>query len=127
MKLKIRKRTDKSVVGRKKRHIRVRKTIKGTAERPRLVVFRSLKHIYAQIVDDVVGKTLVSSGSVKGEKTGELKGKSGKDVAKAIGSAVAKQALSKNIKNIVFDRNGYAYHGRVQALAEAAREAGLNF
>lgn len=127
MKPSYRRKTDKSVVGRKKRHLRIRKTIKGTVERPRLVVFRSLSHIYAQVVDDAKGVTLVEASSLKGEKSGSLKGKSGKDVAKYVGAEVAKRALEKSLKNVVFDRNGYAYHGRVQALAEAAREAGLNF
>jgi len=122
-----RRKTDKSVVGRKKRHLRIRKTIKGTEARPRLVVFRSLSHIYAQVVDDALGVTLAEASSLKGEKSGELKGKNGKDVAKYVGAELAKRALAKSVKNVVFDRNGYAYHGRVQALADAAREAGLNF
>ena len=127
MRLKIKKRTDKNVTGRLKRKVRVRKKIKGTEERPRLVVFRSSKHIYAQIVDDATGVTLFSSSSLKGEKSGAFKGKSGKDVAKEVGAEVAKLAVGKNIKSVVFDRNGYAYHGRIQALADAAREAGLQF
>ncbi len=127
MKPDYRRKTDKSVVGRKKRHLRIRKTIKGTVERPRLVIFRSLSHMYAQVIDDTAGVTLVEASSLKGEKSGELKGKSGKDVAKYVGAELAKRAIAKKVKNVVFDRNGYAYHGRVQALAEAAREAGLNF
>lgn len=108
---------------RKRRHLRVRKKISGTPERPRLNVFRSNKNIHAQIIDDVNGVTLVSANSV------EMKLENGGNVeaAKKVGAEIAKRALEKNIENVVFDRGGYIYHGRVQALAEAAREAGLKF
>ena len=106
-----------------RRHIRVRQKISGTPECPRLCVFRSNKNIQAQIVDDVNKTTLVACGSV------ELKLENGGNVeaAKAVGAEIAKRAAAKKIKNVVFDRGGYVYHGRVQALAEAAREAGLEF
>ncbi len=122
MKLKFRKKTAERTVARLTKKIRIRKTVKGTEERPRLCVFRSGKHMYAQVINDVNGHTLVATSSLT-VKTD----KSGKDLAKAIGQEVAKLAISKNIKNVVFDRNGYIYHGRVQALAEGAREGGLNF
>lgn len=102
--------------------VRIRKTVNGTDERPRLCVFRSGKHIYAQIVNDVVGKTLMTASSLTVDQK-----KSGKDMAKHVGAKIAEMAKSKNISNVVFDRNGYLYHGRIQALAEGAREAGLNF
>ena len=113
-----------SNVARIKRHQRVRKNISGTAERPRLSVYRSLNHIYAQIIDDTKGTTLVSASSLdKG-----FEGYGGNiDGAKAVGNAVAKKALDKGIKAVVFDRGGYIYHGRVAALAEGAREGGLEF
>ena len=109
---------------RMKRHARVRSKISGTAERPRLSVFRSENHIYAQIIDDVAGNTLVSASSV--EKGFEGLG-SNVEAAKKVGATVAERALKKGIEEVVFDRGGYIYHGRVQALAEAAREAGLKF
>ncbi len=105
-------------------HRRIRRKIAGTAERPRLAVFRSLAHIYAQVIDDGEGKTLASASSVdKGVRTngGSLA------AAKAIGKLVAERAKEKGIKSVVFDRGGYAYHGRVKALAEAARASGLEF
>ena len=107
-----------------KRHQRVRKNISGTAERPRLNVFRSLNHIYAQVIDDTKGVTLVSASSMdKG-----FEGKGGNiDAAKAVGKAVAEKALAAGIKTVLFDRGGYVYHGRVAALAEGAREGGLEF
>ena len=108
---------------RNKRHKRIRATIKGTPERPRLNVFRSNKGIYAQVIDDVNGVTLAQASSL------EFKDVSGSNVegAKVVGAAVAKKAIEKGIKNVIFDRGGYLYHGRVKALAEAAREAGLEF
>ena len=109
---------------RQKRHLRVRNHIAGTAARPRLNVFRSLKNIYAQIIDDEKGVTLVSASS-KDKGCSQYGGNV--EAAKAIGSAVAKKALEKGITEVVFDRGGYIYHGRVAALAEAAREAGLKF
>ena len=107
-----------------KRHQRVRKNISGTAERPRLSVYRSLNHIYAQIIDDTKGTTLVSASSLDKD----FEGYGGNiDGAKAVGNLVAKKALEKGIKAVVFDRGGYIYHGRVAALAEGAREGGLEF
>ncbi len=109
---------------RKKRHLRVRNRISGTPECPRLNVFRSLSNIYAQVIDDVNGVTLVAASS----KDKDFNGYGGNvEAAKAVGAAVAKKALGKGIENVVFDRGGYIYHGRVAALAEAAREAGLKF
>ena len=110
---------------RQKRHLRMRRNIVGTAEKPRLNVYRSLSNIYAQIINDVTGETLVSASSV--EKN--VKDNYGGNVtaAKAVGDAIAKKALEKGIKTVVFDRGGYLYHGRVAALAAAAREAGLEF
>ena len=114
-----------SNVARLKRHARVRKNISGTAERPRLNVFRSSKHIYAQIIDDVAGKTIVAASSLEKAFTENYGGNC--DAAKAVGKMVAEKALEKGIKTVVFDRGGYIYHGRVAALAEGAREAGLEF
>ena len=106
-------------------HKRIRKKVEGTTERPRLSVYRSLNHIYVQIIDDTKGATLCSASTV--EK--DLKGKSGGniDAAKAVGKLIAERARSKGIETVVFDRGGYLYHGRVKSLAEAAREAGLKF
>ena len=113
-----------SNVARLRRHERVRKNISGTAEKPRLNVFRSLNHIYAQIIDDTKGITLVSASSL----AKSFEGKGGNiEGAKAVGKLVAEKALEKGIKTVVFDRGGYIYHGRVAALAEGAREAGLEF
>ena len=109
---------------RMKRHSRVRSKISGTPERPRLSVFRSENNIYAQIIDDVAGSTLVSASTV--EKGFEGSG-GNVEAAKKIGALIAERALKKGIEEVVFDRGGYIYHGRVQALAEAAREAGLKF
>ena len=108
-----------------KRHLRVRKKVSGTAERPRLAVFRSEKNIYAQIIDDVKAVTLVSASSL--DKDFENKIGSNKEAAKVVGQLIAKKALDNGIKTVVFDRGGYVYHGRIQELAEAAREAGLEF
>ncbi len=122
MKLKMSHKTSPRKVARLTKKIRIRKTVKGTSERPRLCVFRSAKHIYAQIIDDAAAKTIftISSLKVGGES-------SGKEQAGLVGKEVGKLALSKGIKTVVFDRNGFIYHGRVQALAEGAREAGLDF
>ena len=109
---------------RQKRHLRVRNHISGTAERPRLNVFRSLSNIYAQVIDDVNGVTLVSASS----KDKDFNAYGGNiEAANAVGAAVAKRALEKGFTEVVFDRGGYVYHGRVAALADAAREAGLKF
>lgn len=107
-----------------KRHLRVRKKVSGTPEMPRLSVYRSEKNIYAQIIDDTKGITLVSASSL--DKELEVAG-SNKEGAKLVGEAVAKRALEKGISKVVFDRGGYIYHGRVKELAEGAREAGLQF
>ena len=113
-----------SNVARLRRHQRVRKNISGTAEKPRLNVFRSLNHIYAQIIDDTKGMTLVSASSMDKD----FQGKGGNvEAAKIVGKMVAQKALEKGIKTVVFDRGGYIYHGRVAALAEGAREGGLEF
>ncbi len=111
----------------KKKQVRIRKKIKGTPERPRLAVFRSSKNAYAQIIDDLNGKTLVSSSSIEKTLKEELKSKKPIEIYKSIGVAVAKKAIEKNITQVVFDRSGYLYHGRVKALAEGAREGGLKF
>ena len=107
-----------------KRHRRVRAKISGTAERPRLAVFRSSKNIYAQLIDDVAGTTLVAAAS--NEKDFGIYG-GNCEAAKKVGALIAERALAKGIENVVFDRGGYVYHGRVQALAEGARESGLKF
>lgn len=112
---------------RKKRHLRVRKNIIGTAERPRLNVFRSLGHIYAQIINDANGTTLVAASSMDKELVSTVAYGGNKEAAAVVGKAVAERAIAKGIKQVVFDRGGYVYHGRVAALAEAAREAGLEF
>lgn len=112
-------------LSRERRHLRVRKKIHGTTERPRLAVFRSEKNIYAQIIDDVAGRTLVAASSL--DKDFSLKVGSNKEAAKLVGEAVAKKAIEAGITEVVFDRGGYVYHGRVQMLAEGAREAGLKF
>lgn len=106
----------------------IRKKIRGTAQRPRLTVYRSLGNIYGQIIDDVTGKTLVAASSISKEVKAELESaKSKKAKSLAVGKILAKKALEKNIQNVVFDRNGYLYHGRVKALADGAREGGLKF
>jgi len=111
---------------RKRRHKRIRKKIFGTPERPRMVVYRSLKHIYVQLVDDTRGITLLSASSLDPDFPKELRG-SNKEGARAVGRLAAKRALEKGITKVVFDRGGYLYHGRVKALAEGAREGGLQF
>ena len=110
-----------------KRHQSIRVKISGTPECPRLAVYRSTKHIYAQIIDDVKGVTLVSASSIDKDLKGELKHGGNVESAKAVGEAIAKKALQAGVKDVVFDRGGFLYHGRVAALADAAREAGLNF
>jgi large subunit ribosomal protein L18 len=116
-------RTPRSLI-RERIHTKIRKRLRGTTERPRLAVFRSLKHIYAQVIDDTTGRTIVSASSNEKESSipgGNIEG------AKAIGKLVAERAMSKGVKAVVYDRGGYIYHGRVKALADAAREAGLEF
>lgn len=112
---------------RKKRHLIVRKKVFGTAERPRLDVFRSLNNIYAQIINDDEGITLVSASTLDKELKEGLRNGGNKESAKAVGQLIAKKAIESGIKQVVFDRGGYIYHGRVKELAEAAREAGLEF
>ena len=112
---------------RKKRHQRVRNKISGTAECPRLCVYRSLNHIYAQIIDDVKGNTLVACSTMEKDVKALIDGKSKNEQAKIVGNELAKKATAKGIENVVFDRGGYLYIGRVQNLAEGAREGGLKF
>ena len=110
-----------------KKHMRIRNRFSGTAERPRLAVFRSNNHMYAQIIDDTVGNTLVSASTVEKEIKSELEKTNNVEAAAYLGTVIAKRALEKGIKEVVFDRGGFIYHGKVAALAEAAREAGLEF
>ncbi|MBQ1458962.1 MULTISPECIES: 50S ribosomal protein L18 [Butyrivibrio] len=112
---------------REKKHLKERKRYSGTAERPRLAVFRSNKNIYAQVIDDVAQKTLVSASTLEKDIKAELKNTDDVDAAAYVGDVVAKRALEKGIKAVVFDRAGYIYHGKVEALADAARKAGLEF
>ncbi len=118
---------DTSRVARNHRHARVRKKISGTASRPRLCVFRSLNQIYAQIIDDSQGHTLVSASTLDPQIKTEAKGKTKIVLGGLVGSLIAKRTVEKGITQIVFDRGGYKYHGRVKALAEAARQEGLKF
>jgi large subunit ribosomal protein L18 len=111
--------------GRQRRQVRIRKKVLGTLERPRLNVFRSAKHIYVQVIDDVAGVTLAAASTLA-EDVAKAKGKKS-DKAQAVGKAIAAACKSKNIEAVVFDRGGYRYHGRVKAIAEAAREGGLKF
>ena len=115
------------IVGRERRKLRIRQKINGTPEKPRLSVFRSAKHIYAQVVDDVAGTTVAHASTLSRDVRGDLTEASKLDAAKRVGQAIAKALLAKGIDRVVFDRNGYLYHGRVRALADAAREAGLKF
>jgi large subunit ribosomal protein L18 len=117
----------KKLTGRERRKLRIRNKISGTTERPRLSVFRSSQHIYAQVVDDTTGKTLASASTLSGDLKGALDESDKTDAAKKVGALIAKICLGKSLDKVVFDRNGYLYHGRVKALADAAREAGLSF
>lgn len=110
-----------------RRHLRVRKKITGTVERPRLNVFRSSKHIYAQLIDDVTGVTIVSASTVDKELSEGISNGGNVESARKVGELIAKRAKDKGCASVVFDRGGYLYHGRIQALADAAREAGLEF
>lgn len=110
-----------------KRHLRVRKKVQGTAERPRLNVYRSEKHIYAQLIDDVAGVTLASASTMDKELASEINNGGNVESARKVGTLLAERAQVKGVKVVVFDRGGYLYHGRIQALADAAREAGLEF
>jgi large subunit ribosomal protein L18 len=123
------KRKNKSYLARKRRQARVRKHVNGTSERPRLSVFRSLNHIYAQVIDDSNGVTLVSASTIDATlcASGALNGKSRIEQSAEVGKTVAERALDAGVKEVVFDRGGFKYHGRVKALAEASREAGLKF
>ena len=112
---------------RKNRHVRVRQKVYGTPERPRLNVYRSNNHIYAQIIDDTVGQTLVSASTLDKELKEKLSSTHDKEAAKLVGELVGKRALDRDIVEVVFDRGGYIYHGRIKELAEGAREAGLKF
>ncbi|AGH96112.1 50S ribosomal protein L18 [Pseudobdellovibrio exovorus] len=122
MKLRVSKHTSSKTANRMKKKIRIRKTVKGTSERPRLCVFRSGKHIYAQVINDDAMQTILAVSSLSLEAKA-----SGKDLAKTVGKAVAEAAIKKGINTVVFDRNGFIYHGRIQSLADGAREAGLQF
>lgn len=113
--------------GRKARHRRIRKKISGTSLRPRIAVFRSARHIYAQAIDDSAGSTLAASSTLTIQKSLKKTYTGNKEAAKAVGADVAKKLIEKSISTVVFDRGGFVYHGRVQALADGAREAGLNF
>jgi large subunit ribosomal protein L18 len=115
------------IVGRDRRKLRIRRKISGTPVRPRLTVFRSSKHIYAQVVDDVAGTTVAHASTLSRDVRSDVSEATKSDAAKKVGAAIAKLLLSKGIDKVVFDRNGYLYHGRVRALADAAREAGLKF
>ena len=112
---------------RKRRHVRVRKSVTGTAERPRLSVYRSTNHIYAQLIDDVKGVTLASASTLEKSVKAEIAGKTKREAAKVVGKLAAERAKEKGIETVVFDRGGYLYTGRVQSLADGAREAGLKF
>ena len=110
-----------------KKHARLRNCYSGTAQRPRLAVFRSNNHMYAQIIDDTVGNTLVAASTAEKAIKAELEKTNNVDAAAYVGTVIAKRAIEKGIKEVVFDRGGFIYHGKVQALADAAREAGLEF
>ena len=112
---------------REKKHMRMRNRFSGTAERPRLAVFRSNNHMYAQIIDDTVGNTLVAASTLEKEIKAELKKTNDVEAAAYLGKVIAKRAMDKGISEVVFDRGGFLYHGKIEALAEAAREAGLVF
>lgn len=124
----ITKRLQRKRFRRDRAHKRVRTRVRGTAERPRLAVFKSLKHLYAQVIDDQAGRTLVQASTVDGDVRARIGGAGPTvEAAKAVGAAVAERAKAAGIESVVFDRGGYIYHGRVKALADAAREQGLRF
>ncbi len=118
---------DATRVARHKRHARVRAKISGTSDRPRLCVYRSLQHIYAQVIDDTQGRTLVSASTVDPEIARDIEGKKKLDQAEMVGLLVARRALEAGVTQVVFDRGGYKYHGRVKTLADAARKGGIKF
>jgi large subunit ribosomal protein L18 len=117
----------KKVEQRERRQRRVRAKLEGTAERPRLSVFRSTKHIYVQVIDDASGKTLATVSTLSKDIKGAIGEANKTDAAKKVGEAIAKACIAKGVKKVVFDRGGYLYHGRISALADAARQAGLEF
>ncbi len=117
----------KHLTAHEKRKARIRKKISGTTARPRLTVYKSLKHIYAQVVDDTTGKTVAFAGTTSKALKGEVGEDNKTDAAKKVGEAIAKAALEKGVNAVVFDRNGFDYHGRIAAVAQAARDAGLKF
>ncbi len=119
--------TVKTRLLRERRHRRVRAHVVGTSARPRLNIFRSARHIFVQVIDDSKGHTLVSASTLDGEVRTRAKELNKRDEAKAVGKLIAQRALAKGVKQVVFDRGGYQYHGRVKALAEGSREAGLEF
>ena len=121
------KRQKTAYAARKRRHLRVRKKIEGTAQRPRLAVYRSLSHIYAQVIDDDLGHTLAAASDHEAAVRGQANGKHKTDVAKLVGDLVGQRARERGVTEIVFDRGGFQFHGRVKSLAEGAREAGLIF
>jgi large subunit ribosomal protein L18 len=115
------------LAGRARRKLRIRNKVSGTPERPRLSVFRSARHIYAQVIDDAAGQTIAFASTLSRDLKGTLGNDKKKDAAKKVGALIARICLEKKVQKVVFDRNGYQYHGRVKALADAAREAGLKF
>ncbi len=117
----------KGRAARKRRQKRMRMKLSGTPERPRLNVYRSLNHIYAQVIDDMAGQTLVSASTVDKELAAQMAGKTKKEQAKLVGKTVGERALAAGVEDVVFDRGGFIYHGRIQALADGARESGLKF
>lgn len=119
--------SEKGRIARLRRHRRVRAKVSGTPERPRLNVFRSLTNIYVQVIDDVEGHTLASASTIDRALRGQIEGKNKTEAAKLVGELVARRALEAGVKQVVFDRGGYRYHGRIKALADGAREAGLEF
>ena len=122
MRLNVNKSNSAKLKSRKTKQVKIRKKLKGTTERPRLCVYKSLKNIYAQLVDDVTGRTILTVSTL-----GDIKGKTGREAATEVGKLIATRAKEKKIEKVVFDRSGYLYHGRVKAVADGAREAGLNF
>jgi len=124
----LKKRVTRKWHRRKRAHLRVRARIQGTGERPRLAVFKSLKHVYAQVIDDLAGRTLAAASSLDPEVRGQVESPGATvETAKAVGKTVAERAKAQGIGSVVFDRGGYIYHGKVKALADAARESGLEF
>ena len=121
------KKTKTPHAARIRRHRRVRRSLSGTPDRPRMAVFRSLTHIYVQVVDDSSGHTLVAASDLGADVRSQRDGKKKSQIAEKVGDAIARKAVEKGIKTVVFDRGGYKYHGRVKALAEAARKGGLSF